>query len=175
MMVIYATQDFAFNIVLAQGCMSDFFSVIGALMYAVKHNAAGVKVIFHSKYYSDVNVKEGRMDENYFNYFYEPNPMIINENIKHPKEVRYACMSLLLSLYMLILYVCLFLCVYIYCFRFILIVILLVLVNGVLLRGIFEIQLPLEMCNKNEQHTRTHTHTFFKALISTELFVVIYV
>lgn len=46
---------------------ADFLAVIGALIYAERHNAAGVRVVFTTPFYVDEN-----RGSNYWAYFFEP-------------------------------------------------------------------------------------------------------
>jgi len=79
MMVIYGHKDTMFTLV--QGMFSDYQNFIGALIYAEKHQAAGVRVYYDHPIYVDENY-----GPNWWAYFF-PEEIILNPTIENPPEV----------------------------------------------------------------------------------------
>lgn len=53
MLVVYHRRDSLWGLTKVQGLFSEFFAVLGALRYAERHGAAGVRVWFDSEVYRD--------------------------------------------------------------------------------------------------------------------------
>lgn len=83
-MVIYDRRDtFGGWLSMKQGMFSEFFSVLGALVYAGKNQAAGVWVKFQSDLYADP-----QQGDNWWSYFFEPR-MILRHDIQTPPEIHF--------------------------------------------------------------------------------------
>ena len=79
LMVVYSMDDTYFTKI--QGAFSDYEAGVGAICYGIDNGAAAVKLVYNNRLYV-----EPERGDNYWNYFWKSDTIILNPNIPQPYE-----------------------------------------------------------------------------------------